>query len=300
MKHKRKIAVVLIFALATILGVAWACQTSTFTGSSVIIKGPDGTIAPVESNNGQPCLAVCVQDQASEPIDALFNQQTGSFTISADTTESTETTLNYTFEATGGHGLAATDEILLLDVVGDRALQAVVVLVSTNTITIDRPIDHVYPSATSLGRIVTSEMAVVGSLVSPQIYTYRVGTAPVDVTRLLLTMTHSAAGTLDKFGSINALTNGLVFRIYNGLHKTEFNFKTNRDIKQFCYDVEFSDNAGPSLYGTSARISFGGQDKHGVVIRVSEGTVLQWIVQDDLTGLDSLVNSLQGHKTSAD
>jgi hypothetical protein len=263
---------------------------------AVITDADTGTNAAVENNDGQGCLAVCVQDQTTEPQDALFNQQTGSFTLSADTTASTETTLNYTFTATAGHGLVATDEILLLDTIADRALQCVVINVATNTITIDRPIDHVYPSATALGRIVTSNMAVVGSLASPQIYTFRTGVDAVDVTRIFLTMTGTGTADDGKFGTLTALTNGLVLRVYNGLHKTIFNFKTNQDIKQFCYDVNYSPNAPAGDEGISARITFGGQDKHGIVIRLSGDDVLQWVVQDDLTGLNTLIGSAEGHK----
>ena len=264
-----------------------------------IVDSSTGVLAAVENNDGQGCLAVCVQDQVTETQDALFNQQTGTFTLAADTTASTQTTLNYTFTATGGHGLVVSDEILLLDTIADRALQSVVVNVATDTITIDRPIDHAYPSATTLGRIVTSNMAALGSLVAPQIFTFRTGTDAVDVTRLILTMLGGSTAMDDgKFGNIPALTNGLVLRVYNGLHKTIFNFKTNSDIKQFCYDVNYSDNAPAGSTGLSARITFGGQDKHGVVIRVSGDEVLQWVVQDDLTGLTSMVGSVQGHKVT--
>ena len=99
-----------------------------------------------------------------------------------------------------------------------------------------------------------------------------------------------------KFGNITALTRGLVFRIYNTFQKTIFNFKSNQEIKQFCYDVNYSDNAPAGSTGLSARISFNGDDKHGVTLRIGTGEVIQWIVQDDLTGLDSMKISAQGHE----
>ena len=266
---------------------------------SSIVDASTGVLADVEDNAGQGCLAVCVQDQITETIDSLFNQSVSDFTLSADTTASAETTLNYTFAATAGHLIVIGDEILLLDVVGDRSLQAVAVNVVADAITIDRPIDHVYPSATTLGRRVISNMAVVGSLVSPQIFTFRSGADPADVTRLILTMI-GGSSTMDdgKFGNITALTNGLVLRIFNGLHKTIFNFKTNSEIKQFCYDVQYSENAPAGDSGLVARLTFGGQDKHGVVLRVSDDDVIQWVVQDDLTGLSSIKGSVQGHKVT--
>ena len=251
--------------------------------------------SPLESNGGIP---VNIQDQTTELQANLFNQSISNFTLAADTNESTETTLYYTFTATGGHGISVGNEILLLDVVGDRALQSVVTNVATNVITIDRPIDNVYPSATALGRIVTSNMAVDGSS-TPQIFTYRAGTNEVDVTRILITMLGGSTAMDDgKFGNITALTNGLVFRVYNSYHKTIYNFKTNQDIKQFCYDVTYSDNAPAGSTGLSSRITFAGQDKHGVVIRVSGNTVIQFIVQDDLTGLTSVKASVEGHRVT--
>ena len=76
-----------------------------------------------------------------------------------------------------------------------------------------------------------------------------------------------------------------------------FCFKSNQEIKQFCYDVAYSDKAPAGSFGLVARISFGGQSKHGVVLRISDDDVIQWVVQDDLTELTSLKVSVQGHET---
>jgi hypothetical protein len=251
-------------------------------------------VSPIDDANGG--VEVSRQDQTSEPIDAYFQQEISSFTLAIDTVASTQTTLVYTFTATSGHGIAPLDEILLLDIVGDRALQCRVITVATDLITIDRPIDNIYPAATSLGRIATSNMAVNGAI-TPQIFTFRAGTAPVDACRVLLTMLGDTTTPNDGlFGNITALTRGLVFRIYNGLHKTTFCFKTNLEIKQFCYDVDYADAPPTGQSGVSARISFGGEDKHGVVLRVSGNSVLQWVVQDDLTGMNEIRASVEGHK----
>jgi hypothetical protein len=246
---------------------------------------------PRESNGGVP---VNIQDQTSGSIDSYFNRELGSFTLASDTVASGLTTLNYVFEAAASHGLAPGSEILLLDVAGDVALQAVVIGVSTNTISIDRPIDHAFPVATTLGRLVSSNMNVDGSS-TPVIYTYRAGAAPNDITRYILTMLGSTAMDDGKFGDLAALTRGLILRIYNGVHLTVFNFKTNLDIKQFCYDVNYAEKAPAGNTGLTARMTFGGQDKHGVVHRISGSNAIQWIVQDDLRGLDRLKSAVEGH-----
>jgi hypothetical protein len=250
---------------------------------------------PIDSLSGG--VEISVQDQTTPPLDALFAQEVSSFTLASDTTASTITTLEYDFEATAGHGIIVGDELILLDVVGNRSLQAQATAVVGDTITLDRPIDHVYPAAISLGRVTTTNMAVDGST-TPQIFTLRAGSVPVDVVRYLITMLSANSMDDGKFGSLAALTNGLVLRIVNGFQKTIFCFKTNGEIKQFCYDLQYASKSAAGTNGLSARITFAGQDKHGVAMRISTGDVIQWVVQDDLTGMLNIQCSVQGHDTS--
>jgi hypothetical protein len=265
----------------------------------IFIKDGCGTdqLACVESNGG---LAVNIQDQTSETIDAYFVRELSSFTLAADTPMSTTTTLEYDFTATGGHGISIGNELILLDIVSDRSLQAVATNVVGDVITLDRPIDHVYPSATSLARITSSDMAVDGS-VTPVIFTVRAGVDPIDGVRTFLTGLSTSSMDYTRFMGRDPLPNGLVFRIVNGFQKTIFNFKTNREIAQFCYDVNLEGKAPAGQFGLAVRITFGGQDKHGVVLRVSGDSVIQWIVQDDLTSAEditALQASLEGHKVT--
>jgi hypothetical protein len=186
---------------------------------------------------------------------------------------------------------------LLLDVVNNRSFSSPVINVAGDVITVAKPLDAAYPAATTLGRIVTTNMAVDGS-VTPQIFSARAGTVELDIVRVIITMISSTSMDDSKFGGIAALDSGLAFRILNGFSKTIFNFQTNQDIKQFCYDVDYSSKAPAGSYGFSARITFGGQSKHGVTLRIGADDYLQWIVQEDLTGLDSLKVSLMGHEVT--
>ena len=248
----------------------------------------------VAESNG--ALPVNIQDQHSLPLDSLFAQSISNFTLEEDTVASGISSLVYDFTAATGHGIAISNEILLLDVTANRSLQAVVLNVVGDVITLDRPIDLLFPAVSTLGRIITTEMAVDGSSVS-QIFSLRAGSPPTDATRFMLTMLGGVTSMDDgKFGNIDALTRGLVFRIYNSFQKTMLNFKTNKDIKQFSYDVRYSDNAPAGSTGLSSRISYGGQDKHGITLRIGTDEVIQWIVQDDLTGLTSVKISAQGHE----
>lgn len=254
---------------------------------------PTTWIQPRESNEGIP---VNIQDQTTQPVDTLFARSLSSFTLSADTGVSGETAFVYIFTATAGHGIIAGDEIGLFDAPANRFFFATVLNVAVNVITVDRPIDHNFTAAITEGRIITTEMAVNGS-VTPVIYTLNAGSIPIDITRTIIQMLDATAMDDGTFGGLPALTRGLVFRHFNGWQKTIFCLKTNGEIRQFCYDVEYSPSAPAGQFGLGARITFGGQNKHGVVLRVKNTDVLQWVVQDDLTGLISLKIAAEGHYT---
>jgi len=258
------------------------------------IVDSSGSVWELELNGAMP---VNIQDQTTPPVDDYFLQSIGNFTISSDTVAATPTTVPKTFEANSGHGIIVTDEILLLDVAQNKNFYSNVTSVSINTIVVDKPMDETFASDTTLGRIVTSEMAVDGSS-TPQIFTARAGTTELDITRAIITMQSGSSMDDSRFGSLTALSNGFSFRILNGFKKTIFNFHSNQDIKQFCYDVDYSDRAPAGFFGLSARISFGGQDKHGVTLRIGPNDWLQWIVQDDLTDMDSIKVALEGHEVT--
>lgn len=237
------------------------------------------------------------RNNITPPLDALFAMSISNFTIASVVTPSTIDTLRYNFTATAGHGIAIGNELLLLDVVADWSLQCVALNVVTNLITIDRPIDHAF-AAGSLGRIVTTNMVVDGS-VTPKIFTVRAGAIPVEATRFMLTMTSTSPMDDARFGGIDALTRGLVFRIVNGFQKTVFCFKSNQEIKQFCFDVDYSDKAPAGSNGLVARLTFNGEHTHDDVLRFKDTDALQWVVQDNLTvggDLTTLVASAQGRE----
>jgi len=235
-------------------------------------------------------------DNDTEPIDTLFAESTGSFTLSADTVASglTSGTLVYTFSATAGHGLVATDEILLAS--ADRSFLAEVTNVATNTITVDRPIDFAYPSASTFGLIINTNLAVDGST-TPRIFKVQAGLTPIFIRRVVFNIVDGSSMDDTTFGGIiGGLDNGVVMRFVNSFQKTIFNFKTNGDFAQWAYDLAYSDKRPSGSYGVRSRITFGGVEKHGVVLELSGLDELQLVVQDDLTDLESFTVSAQGNK----
>jgi hypothetical protein len=132
---------------------------------------------------------------------------------------------------------------------------------------------------------------------TPIAFSLRAGNIPVDSTRFIITMTDDTSMDDGKFGGLTKLTRGLVFRIVNSFQKTIFCFKTNGEIAQFCYDTKYPDKAPAGVFSFNARITFAGQDKHGIALRIADDDVLQWVVQDNLTGLLTMKISAEGHDT---
>lgn len=102
-----------------------------------------------------------------------------------------------------------------------------------------------------------------------------------------------------KFANLAALTNGIVVRENNATVNNIFNAKTNGQLAERMYDVEYTDKAGGGNHGVRGRRTFGGASKNGTVIRLVSGTTdaFEVIVQDDLdeAGLVSFRVVAQGH-----
>ncbi len=113
--------------------------------------------------------------------------------------------------------------------------------------------------------------------------------------KMVLSMTHGGSAADSLFGDLSALTNGVVLRVSIGGQITSFtNWKTNRDIILDMFDLNYSDKAGPSLFGTSGRGSF---SRIGVLVELNgdNGDFMDVRVQDDLTGLNTFFINAQGY-----
>jgi hypothetical protein len=240
-------------------------------------------------------------DQVTPSIDTPFLRELSNFTLLSNVTESGARS-NFTFGFyTGDTGVIEPgDEILLLDVISNWSFYAEVTYTNANGyIGIDRTIDHSFATNGTICRLVTSEMAVDGS-VTNLVYTVRAGTTPIDITRIMLVMTDATAMDDGKFGGLASLSNGITIRVVDGFNKTMFNWDNNGEIGLYCYDTDYVPAAqGPAGNPSfKARITWGGQSKHGMVIRLSGDDLLQIIIRDNLTGLISLKVVAEGHETT--
>jgi hypothetical protein len=192
-------------------------------------------------------------------------------------------------------GAVVGQSVILTDATNVRFYIGHIIAINALVITLDSPISSVFPIATTVVGYLSHDMNVLGSLASPIVFGARAGepssaplpTVVVDMTRVLSSMLTTTTPTLNQFGNITALTNGCVLRINNGdgTYTNILNIKSNFDLAAVAYDLNIYSVTGQGLDGLSWRLTFGGEEKMGTVIRLDSTQDLEWIVQDDLTGL---------------
>ena len=172
--------------------------------------------------------------------------------------------------------------------------------ISVDVITIDAPLDNAHSAGATL-IAVTIDMNVIGSLLAPVSFKFKpdAGSPVWHIVRFLFSMVHGTAGDLGLFGNLPALTNGAVLRGYDGASgtfRTFMNIKSNADMKNNMYDVDFdARSGGGGSYGTSGRgsikIGTGAVPK----LNASNGDYFEILIQDDISGLNSFRMKVQGH-----
>lgn len=236
-----------------------------------------------------------IQDQHTDVVILPLAQQLGVGTITSIAVEDTYTvTVDNTANADVG------THIRIIDSTDDRYFFGEILTINGLTITVDTPFDFDYPSGSEV-TYSNINLAVDGS-VTPAHFHLRTGgpsiPSALDITRMIMVCECSSAVDLNKFGNItNGLDKGLVLRQMNGTINNIWNVKKNRDLISLGYDWTTFDASNPAqgIYGFSWRLTFAGQSKMGVTLRISQDGQLGIIVQDDLSSLTNLKCVVEGH-----
>ena len=242
---------------------------------------------------GQVEMDVNVQDQTTPLIIAKFSKE-----VAGSTLANQQTIDDYAFDVVDATGFVAGQYLSIFSVPDNRFYLANVLNVATNTITVDTPLDFDYPSGAFV-TVGSSNMNLDGSI-TPQIFGLRntdeaIGSA-FDITRIIFKCLTDTAVDLSKFGDIaGGLTRGIVLRKKDGVHRNIFNTKTNGELKGIMFDFDPETATGQGQDGFTGRMTFGGQNKMGVVLRLEPGEDIQLLVQDDLTDLDVFEITAEGH-----
>lgn len=250
---------------------------------------------PVEiSSRGGVGVAVYVQDQITPPLDLPFLRELGTATLASNATVGTRTVT-----LAAGHGFVAGNVIEFADTAnGSLFMQARVLSVASDTLTLDSLINRTYTVGNTYVVRSSRSMNVDGSTTPVVFKVEPLPDQSGDIVQLIIAITDNAAMDFETFGGIPALTRGVMLRVNygDGTFKNIANFKTNGDIERFSFDSKYFINNGGGIRGFTGRMTFGGQDKHGVVIRLDGALneALEVVVQDNLTGIISMSWLAQG------
>lgn len=253
------------------------------------------------SDRGTTGLGVFIQDQTTPVLTVPFLKNRTTVTLASDTVIDSRT-----ITLTAGHGVVDGEVIELADNTAMKFMQSQVIIggVAGDVITLDQPVNRVYTVAGSTVLASSKDLLVDGS-VTPQIFSVLpLPNQAGDMVRIIIEMrgTNNSAMDFTTFGSAAELLNGCVLRVKNsdGTFKNEFNFKSNSDFIEQGYDNIFLEpKGGNTKTGFVSRVTWGGQSKHGVVIRLdgSLGEGLELVIQDDLTvGNTRFHLTAQGHE----
>lgn len=245
----------------------------------------------LEENGGVP---VNLQDQTSQSIIVPFVNKLSDTSLTADTVIDA-----YTVSVVSVTNMSVGDHIRIINAAADKFYFGTILAINALVVTVDTPLDFVYVSGSNVTGS-NINMAVNGS-VTPVTFCLRTGSpsipSEVDITRFVLQCQAESAVDLNKFGDLAALTNGLVLRRVNGEISNILNVKSNAELSGIAYDWQpyTASNPAQAVDGFACRLTFAGQNKIGVVIRIGQDENLEFIVQDDLTGLTSLIITAEGH-----
>jgi len=242
---------------------------------------------------------VNIQDQHSRVIILKFNEIQNTTTLIAPTVKDT-----YTITVANTTGFIDGRYIILSnpDIKNFGFFTQVGAPVG-NVITVDTPIDIVYPIGSVADATITN-MNVNGS-VTPRVFGLRGAPVPesdvdvtLDITRIIFHCQTDGSVDLTKFGDIaEGITRGLVLRRRDGIITNLFNVKTNGEIAGLMFDISVSaaNNPQQGVNGFMARLTFAGQSKMGVTVRLPGGEDLEFLVQDDLESITLLEVIAEGH-----
>ena len=240
-------------------------------------------------------LDVAIQDQTTKPIIQNFYQRI------AETTLATATVIDgKTIAVADATNIVANQYGILFSSVINKVMFFNILSIDGTIITIDTLIDAVYPIGSHIS--VGNKQIIGDGSVTPIIYSVR-STAQqtnlsFDVTRIMFTAKTTSTCDLSTFGDIESgLTNGLILRKVDGETSNIFNVKTNGNFMNIMYDFDIltATNPAQGQNGFKGRMTFAGQEKMGVAIRLAPGEDLQLIVQDDLSDLLGFIVLAEGH-----
>lgn len=242
-------------------------------------------------------LAVFVQDQTTEMLDLDFLQElkTG-LSLAVDSVATSRDII-----LTAGHGMVtgtfpAGDVGTMLEIgstLTGRFIQAKVLAVVGDVITLNQLVGDIFPAGSSVNTG-NRNLALVDGSTTPAVF--RVEPSPVqagDITRIIIAIIGPSAMDFSTFGSDPALPVGLLFRVRrpDGSYKNLRTIDVNLEAYLWGFDNSIlTPKTGNTSHGLAFRVTFAGQEKHGVTARL-DGTLLEQLECVVLDNLNAGTNT---------
>ncbi len=267
-----------------------------FKKDTVGLSSQEDAISYLGKIINRPTVDAALQDQTTQAVLINFNKIAESTTLAADRA------IGDTFiTVLDTLGASNNTYVIIFNPDARRFFKFNTLSIGGDTLYLDDPLDFAYDSASFVD--LTSKNLAVDGHSTTQIFGVR-GVSPspigitVDITRIIFTCVTATAVDLTTFGDIaGGITKGLLLRVRDGRFFNIFNVKTNQDIASLMYDwtPHLATNPQQGQDGFVSRLTFGGQNKVGVVIRLAPGEDLEFLVKDDLSSITSLEIIAEGH-----
>jgi len=231
------------------------------------------------TSRGGKGLAIFVQDQTTDMLDLLFLEEKAvGLALGLDTVIDSRTVTLST-----GHGLTSANSaghiMELAHIDEGRFYQGEILSITGDVVELSPPMSDVFAVATTsvgtgnpnMSQDAATNAAIDGS-VTPVIFTIKpLPGQSGDITRIVMATTSSNESDLTTFGGAPKLTIGVTLRIKrtDGTFKNLYTYRENFDLAMHGFDTGvYNPKGGNATYGFAVRISFNGQDKHGVTVRL--------------------------------
>jgi len=228
-----------------------------------------------------------IADTVCEPVDLYLYKTAATPTITSDASIGD---LTLTVDAVTG--VVVGHAITLFE--GDRIHQNIVTVASGTTITLAAPLDYAYTTATTV-ETGAWNMAVDGSSTTQVYSIHAQPLANLMVHQINCSILDSTAMDDGKFGGIAALTNGIIMKYDDSIKKHLAVIVNNLGFWEIGFDAEYSDKAPAGQYGFKARRDLDRVSGTVLELTGSDSAEFQIHVQDDLTDLDLMACTINGH-----
>lgn len=286
------------FVSVAVISILLIMVVITTSSNSVVYVANENVsvslVDPLEVNGGIP---VNLQDQTTRAASFRMNQP-----IITNISLATNGIINsYNLTLSPGHGVLVGNTLGVLEQNGMEEIFAgeVLSIVNINTVVLDSPIPYNFSVTNSTLFTSTTDLSVDGSS-SPEVFGLTNSfSGSVDITRFIINILDNDQMDDGLFGGLPELTRGVVLRkkALDGTYINYWNVKDNGEFGELSFDKVYDEKAPSGVFGLTTMITYGGQENHGVVIRLEQGESIEMWVQDDLTGLVSFEVMVEGHFT---